>query len=691
MTETEQDYQTLLDQRVTDPQRLALLEEGGMMELEVSIALDRLTRIACKLLDAPVALISMVGRDFQFFKSAHGLGELMPEGRRTPLSHSFCQHVVASGQPFVVEDARAHPLVDDNFAIEELKVEAYLGIPLELPDGFVMGSLCAIDSKPRPWSAQDVLILSELANSVMLDIDLQREIARRIAIEEKLRESETRFNQVADNIEGLVFQRHKDADGGYSYCFFGNTADSMVAWRKVGDDNPMPHRFGRVHPDDWGRLSAELEACIKNETDLQTEYRTVTSGGRIRFVRSQSKVRHTGDGVSVWDGVIFDVTDLVLARQKADAAIASQRRMLSNINHDLRNPLTAIIGYGDILSDGPPPVQVKKHADSIKRTGHLMLEMVNQLLNSESMESGIIVLAAKSVQIGPIVADSCQVLERTARLKGLDLTIEIEPGTPELISCDPVRLQEVLVNLIGNAVKYTEEGVVSVHASQAAEGFTRFEIRDTGIGISADDINRIFERHHRVEGHRATYAGTGLGLSIVKELVEAMGGTLGVKSTVREGSVFWFELPIGDVAPSIIRDVALPNIARLRKSVLVADDLRINRTLIEYILIENGYEVVCVDNGAEAVNAVRTLAFDLVFMDLNMPVMDGGAAAAAIRALPKPLGNVPIIVMSAEYPSSIDEGRRASGMNGVLSKPFKVEELLRIAEEWCGKAFQQPT
>ena len=124
---------------------------------------------------------------------------------------------------------------------------------------------------------------------------------------------------------------------------------------------------------------------------------------------------------------------------------------------------------------------------------------------------------------------------------------------------------------------------------------------------------------------------------------------------------------------------------------LVADDLRINRTLIEHILIENDYEVVCVDNGAEAVNAVRTLAFDLVFMDLNMPVMDGGEAVAAIRALPKPLGNVPIIAMSAEYPSSIDEGRKALGMNGVLSKPFKVEELLRIAEEWCGKAFQQPT
>ena len=556
MTETEQDYQTLLDQRVTDPQRLALLEEGGMMELEVSIALDRLTRIACKLLDAPVALISMVGRDFQFFKSAHGMNELMPEQRRTPLSHSFCQHVVASGQPFVVEDARAHPLVDDNFAIEELKVEAYLGIPLELPDGFVMGSLCAIDSKPRPWSAQDVLILSELANSVMLDIGLQREIARRIAIEEKLRESETRFNQVADNIEGLVFQRRKDADGGYSYCFFGNTADSMVAWRKVGDDNPMPHRFGRVHPDDWGRLSAELEACIKNETDLRTEYRTVTSGGRIRFVRSQSKVRHTLDGASVWDGVIFDVTDLVLARQKADAAIASQRRMLSNINHDLRNPLTAIIGYGDILNDVPPPAQIKKHADSIKRTGHLMLEMVNQLLDSESMESGIIVLEAKPVQIGPIVADSCQVLERTALLKGVDLTIEIDPAMPAMI-CDPVRLQEVLVNLIGNAVKYTHEGSVGVHVSRSENNGVRFEIRDTGIGIPAGDIDRIFERHHRVEGHRATYDGRGLGLSIVQELVETMGGTLGVKSAVREGSVFWFELPIGDVARSIIRDGAL--------------------------------------------------------------------------------------------------------------------------------------
>ena len=220
MAETEQDYQTRLDERVTDPNRLALLNEGGMMELEVSIALDRLTRLACKLIDAPVSLISMVGRDFQFFKSAQGMGELMPEGRQTSLSHSFCQHVVASGQPFVVENAREHPLVKDNFAIDELRVEAYLGIPLELPEGFVMGSLCAIDSKPRPWSAQDILILSELANLVMLDIGLQREIVRRISLEEKLRESEARFNQVAENIEGLVFQRRKDSDGGFSYCFF---------------------------------------------------------------------------------------------------------------------------------------------------------------------------------------------------------------------------------------------------------------------------------------------------------------------------------------------------------------------------------------------------------------------------------------------------------------------------------------
>ena len=547
MAGTDDAYEVLLAQRVADPQRLVLLDESGMLALEVSIALDRLTRLACKLLDTPVSLISMVGRDQQFFKSAQGMETLMPEGRHTPLSHSFCQHVVASGRPFVVEDARQHPMVKDNFAIEELKVEAYLGIPLELPEGFVMGSLCAIDCKPRRWSAQDILILSELASSVMLDIGLQREIARRIAIEGELRESEARFNQVAENIEGLVFQRRKDDDGNFSYCFFGNSADSALPWRKISNDNPMPHRFGRVHPEDWSRLSAELMTCALEEADLKTEYRTITASGVIRYVRSQSKVRHAGDGSVIWDGAIFDVTDLVHARQAADAAMHSQRRMLSNINYDLRNPLTAMIGFGELLSGPPLPEVVARHADNIKRTGYLMLDMVDQMLDSASMESGMPALQAKRVSIARLVADSCRILEQAAALKGIDIAGHIAPDAPETINGDAVRLHEILVNLIGNAVKYTNQGKVRVTVSRLRADGVRFEVLDTGIGIPAEDIDRIFDRHHRVEDHRTAYAGTGFGLSIVRTLVEAMAGTLGVESDVGKGSLFWIELPLGDV------------------------------------------------------------------------------------------------------------------------------------------------
>ena len=676
------DYSTRLNDVLLDEKRLALFNESGLLDLEVSIALDRLTRIARRLVDAPVALISMVGSDFQFFKSSQGLGDLLPEGRRTPLSHSFCQHVVASGQPFIVPDAREHPLVKNNLAIDELNVEAYVGIPLELPDGFVMGSLCAIDTKPRCWSDDDVAILGDLANSVMLEIGLQREVTRRIAIEQKLRESEARFNQVAGNIEGLVFQRRKDEDGSYSYCFFGDSAELALPWRRVGDDNPMPHRFGRVHPNDWRRLSGEIAACIQDEVDLRLEYRTINADGRIRHVRSQSKVRRSDDGTCVWDGAIFDVTDLVIAREQAEAAIASQRRMLSNINHDLRNPLTAIIGYGEVLIDVPPPAQVKKHADSIKRTGYLMLELVDQLLNAESMQSGVVALEAKRVSIGPIVADSCQVLERTARLMGIGLTIAIDPDMPEVVSCDPVRLQEVLVNLIGNAVKYTEKGSVAVHASRSKSDGVRFEIRDTGIGIPAGDIDRIFERQHRVEGHRATYVGTGLGLSIVKELVEAMSGTLGVESVDGQGSLFWFELPA-----SVLEEKKTGSIVGRGKSILVADDMRANRTLIRDILVQNGYEVLCVSNGEEAVNAAKTLAFDLIMLDFKMPIMNGAAAAKAIRVLPLPARNTPIVGISADEDTGNDDA--LAGMNALLGKPFKIEALLQTVEHWCGEGFRE--
>jgi signal transduction histidine kinase len=398
-----------------DAGRLAALRATALLDTPADAAFDRLSRLAARLLGAPIALVTLVDEDRQFFKSCIGLPEPWASLRETPLSHSFCQHVVEAAAPLVIEDAREHPLVRDNLAIRDLGVIAYLGIPLATADGVVLGSFCAIDGRPRRWSADDVATLGELAAAVMTEVELR------------------------------------------------------TALRRAEE-----------------------------------------------------------------------------ARAEASAATRAKDDCLAFVSHELRTPLTGIAFNAQLLAMGrcgPLDERQARAVDRIERSQQHLLALTNQLLDFRAAASGQVEYALARVAVADAVGDALGLVG--AQLDEAGLRTECPPPAPGLaVLADGPKLRQVLVNLLGNAARYTPPGG-AVCVDAAADGArVRLRVRDTGLGIAADQLERIFEPFARVrDGRLAPPQGTGLGLTISRALARGMGGDVTVESAPGAGSTFAVELP----------------------------------------------------------------------------------------------------------------------------------------------------
>ena len=277
------------------------------------------------------------------------------------------------------------------------------------------------------------------------------------------------------------------------------------------------------------------------------------------------------------------------------------------------------------------------------------------------------------------------VMESRAQQKGLVLETAIDPAVAQDVSGDFGRLQQVLYNLVGNAIKFTETGTVRVHVDEinrTPKGVElRFEISDSGIGIAEDAIDQIFEKFSQADTSTTRlYGGTGLGLTICRQLVEAMGGKIGVDSTLGQGSTFWFttSLKIGTERSSVDREGdtgdKIPGVGRPLR-ILVAEDNAVNQEVIAMTLENDGHTVACVENGAEAIQAVQASTYDLVLMDIQMPEMDGIAAVKQIRALPAPVGSIPVVALTANAMVGDRESYIEAGMDDHAAKPIVPAEL----------------
>jgi signal transduction histidine kinase/CheY-like chemotaxis protein len=398
--------------------------------------------------------------------------------------------------------------------------------------------------------------------------------------------------------------------------------------------------------------------------------------------------RRTKEGgvVSVFHDVTAAERRLAQAKMNAEAANQAKSQFLATMSHEIRTPLNAVLGLNELMLHSSLDSQQRHHAELIGSSGRLLLALINDILDVSRIEAGHMQLTSAPFSVRTAAEGVVALMQERALVKGLALRLEVIPNEDALIQGDAIRIQQILFNLIGNAIKFTDQGRVQVSIAVepgAGRALTlRLAVSDTGIGIAASAMPTLFDRFTQADSTTMRrYGGSGLGLAITREIVQMMGGTIETTSTPGLGSRFAVALPSrfadrGEPVPAS-DEPGQPVPARPPLRILVAEDNDVNQILIDAVLTRMGHVVHLVANGLLAVEAVRGGDYDLVLMDLQMPAMDGVEAAQAIRALGDGRAAIPIIAMTA---NAFEEDRQAclaAGMDDYLSKPIDVEQLAR--------------
>ena len=373
------------------------------------------------------------------------------------------------------------------------------------------------------------------------------------------------------------------------------------------------------------------------------------------------------------------------ARIEALAASKAKSEFLATMSHEIRTPLNGVLGVAQLLMSTELNAEQSEFVRVINDSGQILLRLLNDVLDLSKIEAGKMDLDIQVFDPHRMAADARTLWQARAREKAIGFSIEVQAGKDDRFEGDPVRLKQVLFNLVSNAIKFTETGSVDVemgfHAIGRRRHVMRVEVRDTGCGVPEAARPKLFSAFTQADAETTrAHGGTGLGLTICKRLVELMGGTIGFRTTAGAGSTFWFEVPlkreIAEPAPVTGTQEPVQALASAGGTrILVAEDIAVNRAVARGFLNLRGYEADFVENGAAALEAVRVQHYDLVLMDMEMPVMDGLQATAAIRALPGPAGQVPIVALTANALSSALTRCREAGMNDVVTKPINQAEL----------------
>ncbi len=543
-----------------ESQRIQTLLRCHVLDTDPEPEFDDLTRIAAAICETPIALVSLLDRDRQWFKSHHGL-----DATETPRDQAFCGYAILADDPLVVEDASLDPrFVDNPLVTGPPHIRFYAGYPLKLSSGEALGTLCVIDVRPHSLSAQQL-----------------------------------------DTLRALAIQ-----------------------------------------------ASSQLE---------------------LRY--TIEKLNH--------------------ARAEADEANQAKSLFLANMSHELRTPLTAILGFAELLTDdleSKASEATLEAVDTIYKNGRHLLTLLNDLLDLSRIEAGKMSIERIPTNLDQLVGEVVDLLKPRANAKGLTLDCVLDPKLPGAIITDPTRLRQILINLAGNSIKFTERGGVKIEIGYDphAQDLT-IQVEDTGVGMTPEQLERVLQFETFCQGDVATtrrYGGSGLGLRISHLLAQLLGGTIEINSQSGTGTQARVTLEASPAGTATAPDPAADAPAKSSPAkplkatrILLAEDGPDNQRLFRALLVRAGAEVTTAPNGAVALEELRNQApFDLVLMDVQMPVLGGLEATRTLRSwinsgeVPK----VPIVALTANAMDSDRDRCLAAGCDEYISKPVDKDEFIEI-------------
>ncbi|MFZ3582841.1 response regulator [Loktanella sp. DJP18] len=509
----------------------------------------------------------------------------------------------------------------------------------------------------------------------------------------------------------LVFSRIALLKTGVFVATFTGSADLQVTAEKANDAIiAMADRIDRIK-DDHATFVAELPSLLRQARRVQAESNklVILSNERLGTARAADRNRKilnygylavavavTGTVFAVIMALQFVQLNINAATQRklrhlsarnveiakaARAASNAKTLFLATMSHEIRTPLNGIIGAVDLLDETALTPEQARRTLTIRRSGHMLLDVINDILDFSNLDANGVTYQMTPVSLPDLAAVLTDVFRQ--RLKDANLGFEVDVP-PIVVVTDDVRLRQVLVNLIGNAIKFTPSGTVRVRAALRADGILRFDVQDSGIGIALDQHDKLFRDFSQIDGSASrNFGGSGLGLAISKRIITGLGGQIGVISAADDGSTFWFELPVtlhGE-ADAIGPDTAAPTTSDTRydAQVLLVEDNAVNREIAQALLDRFGVNVSTAENGQVAVDLLTRRAFDLVIMDLRMPVMDGLTATRKLRQRGQ---GVPIVGLTANAFEADRQACLTAGMDGFVAKPVTRQKIATLLADF---------
>jgi PAS domain S-box-containing protein len=562
-----------------------------------------------------------------------------------------------------------------------------------------------------------------------------RDVTGRREAEHALRSSEERHRLVTRATQEVIW----DADLRGGTTMFEGAVREMFGCPEDETKRENEWWVSRLHPDDVAGVEASLRGLFASDEHMWTrEYRFRRWDGDYINVFARGHVVPDEAGRPVrFVGSMMDVSQrkrdeeaLQAARREAEESNEAKSSFLANMSHEIRTPMNGVIGMSELLMETGLDQTQREYAETLHLAGEQLLGLINDILDFSRIEAGKLDVEMTRLDVRRVVADSLRLVDGTAADKGLDMVTAVAADVPATVVGAPSRIRQILTNLIGNAIKFTENGSVTVRVETAAEHpevtDLVFSVADTGIGMSGEEQSRLFQAFTQADSSTTRkYGGTGLGLAISKQLVELMGGTIGVESEPGVGSTFWFRLPLEPLAaqepgtampdrPREARASAAPmtpaghatpagvgrhGSGRVRAGdvtvgprLLLVDDSPVNQKVATAMLAKLGYRVDAAGDGVEALDAWRRHDYAAVLMDVQMPNMDGYQAATGIRELEAgaadgddPARRTPIIAMTANALAGDRDRALAAGMDDYLSKPYRSQDLQETLERWVSR------